>query len=90
MSRHCTSGRPASIITENWRVKDGEILRRTPLGLSLRAASRHRPWPPPAGCGHLDLLAPQRRDNGVHRVADALARRRSRRCASVLKMQTSP
>src|SRR5690349_3789847 len=37
MSRHCTSGRPASIITENWRVKTARLFGLTPF-LRLRAA----------------------------------------------------
>jgi len=31
ISRHCTSGRPASIITENWRVKTASDLADTRL-----------------------------------------------------------
>ena len=31
MSRHCTRGRPASIITENWRVNTARLLAETPL-----------------------------------------------------------
>src|ERR1700722_324330 len=31
ISRHCTRGRPASIITENWRVKMANSLESTPL-----------------------------------------------------------
>ncbi len=31
MSRHCTSGRPASIITENWRVNTARFLALTLL-----------------------------------------------------------
>ena len=31
ISRHCTSGNPASIITENWRVKTARFLESTPL-----------------------------------------------------------
>ena len=45
MSRHWTSGRPASIITENWRVKTARFLAATflpvlpPLASFLAAAS---------------------------------------------------
>ena len=35
MSRHCTSGRPASIITENWRVKTARFLEFTDLALAF-------------------------------------------------------
>ena len=38
MSRHCTSGRPASIITENWRVNTAMFFAGTPLALSLPTA----------------------------------------------------
>src|SRR5580658_1390391 len=31
ISRHCTRGKPASIITENWRVKMANSLESTPL-----------------------------------------------------------
>ncbi len=31
MSRHCTSGNPASIMTENWRVKIARLLDGTPF-----------------------------------------------------------
>src|SRR5688572_6355055 len=39
ISRHCTSGRPASIITENWRVNTARFFAGTLLALSLRAAA---------------------------------------------------
>src|SRR6185369_14573537 len=40
MSRHCTSGRPASIITENWRVKTARFFAATflPFGFLALAA----------------------------------------------------
>ena len=74
MSRHCTSGRPASIMTENWRAKIARFLAgtlappffaRLRLGLGLRLDR--------VDLGDLDLLAPERRDRRVHRVRDALA-----------------
>ena len=63
-------------MTENWRVKtarffalhllDARAVERLPRpGFRLRL---HR-----LDAGHEDLLAPQRRDDGVHGVADALA-----------------
>ena len=71
MSRHCTSGRPASIITENCRVNTarffaetffpslpGLALRRGRVGLRL---GRRDPRDE-------DLLAPERGDRRVHRV----------------------
>ena len=77
MSRHCTSGRPASIITENWRVKTARFLAATFLpvlpGLGLLLGLRLG-----LGLGRRDprdqdLLAPQRGDGGVHGVGDPLA-----------------
>ena len=91
MSRHCTSGRPASIITENWRVKTARFLAGTPRALSFLTAAAG------AGLGlrrldlrHLDLLAAQRRDHGIHGVAHALARNVLARYGCVLKKQTLP
>ena len=39
MSRHCTSGRPASIMTENWRVNTARFFAGTLLALIFRAAA---------------------------------------------------
>ena len=71
ISRHCTSGRPASIITENWRVKTARFFALTLLarwlgGLGRRFLDR-------VDLRDEDLLAAQRGDRGVHRVGDALA-----------------
>ena len=65
MSRHCTSGRPASIITENWRVKmarffGGDLLADL-AGFALAAAVGLRPSPASIRVT-MDLLAAQRRD----------------------------
>ena len=76
MSRHCTSGRPASIITENCRVNTARFFAETFLpSLPTFFASR------PASALRLrrrdardeDLLAPERRDRRVHRVGHPLA-----------------
>ena len=40
ISRHCTSGRPASIITENWRVKTARFFALTRLPDSVWPARR--------------------------------------------------
>ena len=93
MSRHCTSGRPASIITENWRVNTARFLAGDLLaglagffGCCLASAF--------ALAGVIsrdeDLLAPQRGHGRVHRVGDALAADGLARRAFVPNMQKSP
>jgi len=82
---HCTSGRPASIITENWRTKTARFFAATflpvcppsPLGGGVSLGDRRFGWRDPR---HHDLIAPERSDgaslvSAARSHADILAAR---------------
>ena len=76
MSRHCTSGRPASIITENWRVKTARFFADDLL----------------AGLADLLLLgrAAALALDGVIRVTMIWSRRSAATAASIVSATRSP
>ena len=73
ISRHCTSGRPASIITENCRVNTARFFAGAALALRL-LRRRHR-LGTCAGVIRVTRICSRRSadDDSVHRVAGALA-----------------
>ena len=76
ISRHCTSGRPASIITENWRTNTARFLAETFLPI-LPAFSFLAPW-------SFAALA------GVMRVTLICSRRSAAVAASIESATRSP
>ena len=80
MSRHCTSGSPASIITENWRVKTARFLAATFLPIFPVFALA------PAFASALSALAAA----GVIRVTLICSRRSADIAASIVSATRSP
>jgi hypothetical protein len=74
ISRHCTRGRPASIITENWRVKTARFLAGTDLARNAFV---------PAAFAAFSFT-------GLMRVTRTCSRRNAATAASIVSAMCSP